>query len=203
MGGNCSNKKSQQKRQTNGNSTLEGLEVENFSTEETLVAILNLLIDFSTKVTADTKDTKNKTDKHQNALAKYFQSIVGGAVGGEAAANASGAGTISNILSPILQSFLPLGDFLIEIAELTPEILLAIVAFKAVTTVLHLFQAGLNLVSRTITSLFSVAGNLVGTLFSGKTAMNDYIAAIQRGTESIPIIGFFTKLCVCIYTNIC
>jgi hypothetical protein len=186
------------KIKTHGNTTLEGLELENFSTEETLVAILDQIKTLSTGVFTKEDDTKKKTEKHQSKLEKWFQQLTGGAVGGvvggEVAAGSNEAiGAVSNIITPLLNSIIPFGDLLIDFAELTPEILLVVVAFKAVTAVLHIFQSGLNLVSRSITSIFTVAGNFIGTILSGKTAMSDYFAALQRGTDTIPIIGTLTK----------
>jgi hypothetical protein len=180
------------------NSTVGDITAENFSTETTLLAILDLIKTFSTgtRVSADNLD--KKTEKHQTKLEKWMQNLFGGAVGGvaggEVVAGGKAASVAAGIVGPTLKALLPFGDMLIDLVELTPELILVYAAFKAITAVLAVFQAGLNLISRTITSLFSVAGNFTGALFSGKTAMTDYVNALARGTESIPILGFFTKL---------
>jgi hypothetical protein len=98
------------------------------------------------------------------------------------------------MIGPALNMFNPLVALFEDLAELTPEVLLAVAAFKLLSIGLSVFQGALNIVSRSITSLFSISGNLVGTFLSGKTAMSDYIAAVQRGTASIPVVGTFVEL---------
>jgi len=180
---------------THGNTTLEGIELENFSTEETLAALLEQFKTFSSAFTASQTDTKTKKEKSQTKLEKLLEGLAGGAIGGAAV---GGSGKISDVVTkmigPALNMFNPLINLFEDIAELTPEVLLAVAAFKILSVGLSIFQGALNIVSRSITSLFSVAGNIVGTFLSGKTALTDYIAAVQRGTATIPIIGTFIGL---------
>lgn len=180
---------------THGNTTLEGIELENFSTEETLAALLEQFKAFYAGFSTDRAETKVKTDKSQTRLEKLLSGVAGAGVGVGAA---GGAGKISDVVTkmigPALNLFNPLANLLEDIGELTPEVLLAVAAFKLVSIGLSIFQGALNLISRSITSLFNIAGNLVGTFVSGKLALSDYISAIQRGTASIPIIGTFTSL---------
>jgi hypothetical protein len=180
---------------THGNTTLEGIELENFSTEETLAALLEQFKAFSAAFKSDTTDKKTKTEKSQTKLEKWLAALGGGAAGvGAAGGSGKIADVVTKMMGPVLNMFIPLVDLFESIAALTPEVILAAAAFKVLSIGLSIFQGALNIVSRSITSLFSISGNLVNTFLSGKTAMSDYISAIQRGTASIPLVGTFFSL---------
>ncbi len=49
----------------------------------------------------------------------------------------------------------------------------------------------LSLVSQSVTSLFSVTGNMISAFVQGKTALSDYADALAKGTANLPIIGEF------------
>jgi len=152
---------------THGNSTLEGIELENFSTEDTLVAILEQIKSFADSVNSTSQKDEKSTKTHQTKLEKWMQSLFGGAIGGEVATGLGG---------------------------LTPDVVALSASFALVSVGLKIFQGTLNLISRTVTSVFWVAGSLIGTFISGKVAMSDYFDAIANGTKSLPIIETFTSL---------
>ena len=181
------------KIRTQGNAALEGIELENFSTEETLAALLEQFKAFSSGFTTDRTETKTKVEKNQSKLEKLLAGIGIGA--GVTGAGNKVSDIISKAVAPVLDKLGPFATFFENLLEdITPEVFALVVAFKLVSLGLHVFQTALHAISRTVTSLFSVTGNLIGTLASGKTALSDYFAAIQRGTSSIPIIGEFTSL---------
>ena len=83
---------------THNNSTLEGLELENFSTEETLAALLEQFKAFSSGFTTASVQTNTKTDKVQTKLEKLVAGLTGTGVGAEAVA---GSNKVSDVVSKI------------------------------------------------------------------------------------------------------
>ena len=175
---------------THGNATLEGLELENFATEETLSALLEQFKSYSGGFSTTSTDQKDGNKKTHT----YLEKLISGLGGATTPTANKTTENVTKVLAPVINQFIPFGTFLEELGTLTPDILAVAVAFKAISFGLKTFQAALNVISRSITSVFSVTGNLVGTLISGKTALSDYFTAISRGTESLPIIGAFTSL---------
>ena len=176
-----------------GNTPLDGIELENFATEATLSAILDQLKSVSSGVKTTVDDGKKTEEKAAARHSKVLAAILGGGAAGEVNA-AKVTDVVQKMFGPALDMFKPLSGLFSNIESLTPEFILLFAGFKLVTGAIHMFQAALNLVSRTISSVFSVAGNLVGTLLQGKIGMGDFVQAVARGTESIPIVGKFTAL---------
>lgn len=177
---------------SHGNQYWDNVELENFSTEETLKALLEQFKAFAAGFTATTTDTKNRTEKSQSRVEKLLAGLGGAAIG--AGSGSKLPPSVSESISPVLNIIKPFAGIIEDLEALTPEVLLAVVAFKLVTAAVSVFQAGLNLVSRTVTSIFSVAGNLINVFVGGRKTMADYFDAIAKGTASIPIIGTFTSL---------
>ena len=176
-----------------GNTPLDGIELENFATEATLAAILDQLKAVSSGVKTTVDDGKKTEEKAAARHSKVLAAMLGGGAAGEAK-SAKVTEVVQKMFGPALDMFKPLSGLVSNIESLTPEFILLFAGFKLVTGAVHMFQAALNLVSRTISSVFSVAGNLVGTLLQGKIGMGDFVQAVARGTETIPIIGKFTAL---------
>lgn len=174
-----------------GNATFDGVEFQNFSTEETLKALLDQFTAFASGFKTITDKSGVTTEKNQSKIEK----LLAGVGLGEAAAGVGKISTpLTNVVEPAISFLKPFSGIIEGLEILTPEILVAVLAFKLIAGVVQVFQTALNLVSRSITSLFSVTGNLANAFVSGKKTMADYFDAIARGTASIPIIGMFTGL---------
>ncbi|VVC06377.1 Uncharacterised protein [uncultured archaeon] len=178
-----------------GNSTFENVTFENFSTESTLSDLLDQFKSFASNFTTTTTNSKTSTDKAQTTYDKILQKLgINPAKAGAAEGKIGAGAAFGSVLGPAVRdAFGPLGRMVSGIAEMTPEVFGAVVAFKAVELGLRAFQETLNFISRSIASIFSVTGNLVNTFLSGKIALSDYFQAIAQGTKSIPIIGMLTS----------
>lgn len=179
-----------------GNTTFEGLELENFATEDSLSELLKQFTTFSSKFDSNQNTSQKQETKSQTLLEKITTALTGGVAGATAAKvdTSQIRSNVSKLLEPALKMFVPFSGLLGNMISMTPEILAATAAFKIVSISLRAFQETLNFISRGISSIFLISGSFVNSIVSGKLALNDYTTAIQNGTKSIPIIGLFTQL---------
>lgn len=179
------------KIRTHGNSTLGDLELENFSTEETLLAILDQLKSISSTFPT-TGTIAPDTKKHQNKVEDLFHKMVDktnvskglknsahsavSSVFGNAHTDKS-LSNISSIVNHLAPDFISIG--------------ILVSSIEGVTKGLH---ESLNFLSKSVSSLFFIVGGFAHTILNGKDALSDYTNVIKAGTASLPIIKNFTAL---------
>jgi len=175
------------KVRTQGNTALEGLELENFSTEETLQAILTQLKDMGETFGIGSKPKDNSQNKKSNVEKKFDDFVSKTTPNAQAAAslaNIFNNGKATNSLSGIISLF----------ESLNPELLMVVGTVKLFEVAVDGIENAVNLVSKTLSSVMNTFGLMIGTFISGSTTLSSYFYALKQGTANIPIIGTFTSL---------
>lgn len=149
--------------------TLDGSEVDNIASEETLLALLEqlkIINGNNTIIKKKSDKTISKTDKHFDTLGKIIgqnksdtiRSIFN-AVGG--AGKSGEAGEASSMISKLIPELAELG-IVITVLEIAKDVFYGLV---------------------------NTSGMLAKSFMEGQSSFSDYTKAIAEGTKNIPIIG--------------
>ena len=172
--------------------SLAGLQMENFATEDTLSTILKLLQKFTSDMQLGTAEQKTTT--------KTFHEQLKAALTGKSSTSTTGKGkdankVVDDFIGTVSKVFKPFAFLTQGLNETTTEFL----EFWAVTKLVTFGLEGLAAVGKfaikAIDGVVNSFTNLTSTFVEGKTEFKDYFNAIGKGVASIPLIGkFFESL---------
>lgn len=145
--------------------SLNGLEMENFATEETLTEILAEL-----KSSGGVHSKENKSPQGKGRRA------------GDNASQRFNEG-LSKVTNDLIGKKFPL------LANAASSMLKLSSTYFGTTVAVDLLGRGLHAAGRSIASMAHVAGGFIATMTAGGSHLSDYTDALAKGTQSLPVIG--------------